>query len=74
MNRKNNFDLKWTIIMVLAIAIFSSGFHPLKNLIVYMSSLNIYPVWEQVKSSCVVLKKRGISTDDNILFCQWIKI
>ena len=34
MNRKNNFDLKWTIIMVLAIAIFSSGFHPLKNFIV----------------------------------------
>lgn len=39
-----------------------------------MSSLNTYPVWEQVKSSCVVLKKRGINTDDNILFCQWIKI
>ena len=33
MNRKNNFNLKWTIIMVLAIVIFSSGFHPLKDLI-----------------------------------------
>ena len=53
MNRKNNFNLKWTIIMVLAIVIFSSGFHPLKDLIAYMSSLNTYPVWEQVKSSCV---------------------
>ena len=59
--------------MVLAIAIFSSRFHPLKNLIIYLCSLNTYLAWQQMKSLCVVLKKRVISIDDNILFLSVAK-
>ena len=32
---------------------------------------NIPPAWDNVESSCVVLKEKGIKIDDNKLFCQW---
>ena len=33
--------------------------------------LDTLPAWEQIQSSCLVLKNKGVNIDDNILFCQW---
>lgn len=73
LNRKINSNLKWIIIMALAMTSAQNRFHPwrVEFFCFCLTCMRFLPAWEHVESLCTVTKKRKQNIVRMLFFFYW---